>query len=83
MALSNNFSRLIESMKSDSYNMNLEERRDSKQRKEDRAQRREERRQDKFQDDEKDFKLNPFIDSLEALKNSIVADYNDAQQLDL
>jgi len=80
MALSNNFSRLIESMKSDSYNMNLEERRDSKQRKEDRAERREERRQDKFQDDEKDFKLNPFIDSLEALKNSIVADYNDAQQ---
>lgn len=80
MALSRNFSLLIESMKSDSYDYEIQERRDSEQRKEDKKERKEGRRREKFEDEEKDFKLNPFIDSLEALKNSIVADYNDAQQ---
>jgi hypothetical protein len=80
MALSRNFSLLIESMKSDSYDYEIQERRDSKQRKEDKEERKEGRRRERFEDEEKDFKLNPFIDSLEALKNSIVADYNDTQQ---
>jgi len=80
MALSKNFIRLIESMRSDSYYYAIEERRDKQEKKEDKEEKKQQKRREKFEDEGKDFKLNPFIDSLESLKNSIVAEYTDAQQ---